>query len=380
MRKLIKGILFLALVVVIVLYASSAFDGDKVAPGRLDEPAGLEPPARTVSAERGTVPVFEEAVGTVESRKRVTVAAQVTARVLAVAAEAGETVRAGAPLVTLDDRELAARLAQAREALSAAEASRTRSVKSKARNDALLTQARARRKRILKLLEGSAATPEQMEEAEALFLQAQAGVEDAEAGIAAAEARIQQAKQVVAEAEVALGHTRILTPIDGVVSDRMVEPGDLASVGRTLLVVLDTKALRLEAQVREGLISSVREGETLEVQVPAARKSVRGQVAELIPSADPVSRTFRVRVDFAPVEGVHPGMFGRLRLPVGERQVVHIPAAAVVRVGQLETVLLQREGRWERRLVTTGISLEEDAVEVLSGLRGGETIGLPEAD
>jgi hypothetical protein len=73
-------------------------------------------------------------------------------------------------------------------------------------------------------------------------------------------------------------------------------------------------------------------------------------------------------------------MFGRLRLPVGQRQVVRIPAAAVVRVGQLETVLLEWEGRWERRLVTTGNALAEGAVEVLSGLAGGETIGLPETE
>jgi hypothetical protein len=115
------------------------------------------------------------------------------------------------------------------------------------------------------------------------------------------------------------------------------------------------------------------------VRVPAAEKSVEGTVPELIPSADPLSRTFRVRVEFDPVEGVHPGMFGRLRLPVGRREVVRVPAAAIVRVGQLESVVVQRDGRWVRQLVTTGTALPGDAVEVLSGLSGGEVIGVAEA-
>jgi len=99
----------------------------------------------------------------------------------------------------------------------------------------------------------------------------------------------------------------------------------------------------------------------------------------VIPTADPLSRTFQVRVDFDRVPGVHPGMFGRLEIPVGTRQAVRIPARAVVRVGQLETVLVREGDRWTRRQVTTGLHLAEGFVEVLSGLAGGETVGLPEA-
>jgi len=76
---------------------------------------------------------------------------------------------------------------------------------------------------------------------------------------------------------------------------------------------------------------------------------------------------------------VYPGMFGRLRLPVGEREVVRVPAAAIERIGQLETVLLLGDGSWSRRLITTGAAFPDGAVEVLSGLAGGETIGLPPA-
>jgi hypothetical protein len=63
-------------------------------------------------------------------------------------------------------------------------------------------------------------------------------------------------------------------------------------------------------------------------------------------------------------------------VPCERREVVAAPAAAVARVGQLESVLVEDGGRWTRRLVTTGSALAEGEVEVLSGLRGGERVGV----
>lgn len=377
MKKLIRLIVFIGLVVAIVLYASGVFQTGKVEPGRTVEPAGAPAPAAVAQAERARVPLREDAVGTIQSRRSVEVAAQVTARVVTVTREAGESIKAGEPLVMLDDRAFAARLAQARDALSVAKAGLDRSKQAKVSADAMAKQAKANYERVQKLLERGVATTEMMELAEARYLQTEAAVAEAVAAIAAADAGVLQARNVVAEAEVALGHTRIPAPISGAVAERTAEPGDLALSGRTLLVLLDPSSLRLEAQVREGLIGRIRKGDRFDLQIPAVGRTVPGVVDELIPAADPLSRTFRVRVNFDAPGGVHPGMFARLRIPLGEREVVRVPAAAVARVGQLETVLLEREaGRWQRRLVTTGTAFADGTVEVLSGLKGGERVGL----
>ncbi|HZR81617.1 MAG TPA: efflux RND transporter periplasmic adaptor subunit [Candidatus Binatia bacterium] len=321
LRRTLQWAALAALTAGALLYATGAFDRDRVLPGRAPEPSGLAPPARTATAVRGPVALVEEAVGTVRSVREVAVAAQVTARVMEVDAKVGDRVTAGSPLVVLDDSDFLARY----------------------------NRARAQHDRVKGFLARQAATAEQMEAAEAEYAQARAAME----------------------------HTRILAPIDGLVAERRVEPGDLAVPGRPLLVVLDPGALRLEAQIRESLIARIVPGETLEVAVPAARTLLHGTVAEILPSADPRSRTFEVRVDLMPAPGVYPGMFGRLRLPVGEREVVRVPAEAVQRIGQLETVLVRNGGVWQRRLITTGVDLPDGAVEVLSGLSGGETIGLP---
>ena len=311
-----------ALAIAVLLWAMSGSRDGAEHPANAPA-AAISPPAATTVAVRGAVPIVEEAVGPVDSRRRVVVAAQVIARVLAVGPAVGDQVAAGVPLVTLDDSDVAARF----------------------------TRARAQYQRVRGFLARQAATAEQMETAEAEYRQAEA----------------------------AMAHTRIAAPIAGIVAERHVEPGDLASPGHPLLVLLDPTALRLEARVREGLIGRIVPGATLDVRLPTADLTVRGTVAEVLPAADPQSRTFEVRVDFDPVPGVHPGMFGRLRVPVGEREVVRVPAAAVTRVGQLETVLVQRDGAWSRRLVTTGATLPGGDVEVLSGLAGGETVGLADA-
>jgi RND family efflux transporter MFP subunit len=160
----------------------------------------------------------------------------------------------------------------------------------------------------------------------------------------------------------------------GVVSKREAEAGDLAYPGRPLFVIHNPKGLRLEASVREGMIGRVKRDQRVGVELTALSKTVEGAVEEIVPSADPLSRSFLVKVALPVTEGLYPGMFGRLRIALEERSTVLVPPSAVSQVGQLKTVRVLKDGRWLRRYVTLGESAG-DQVEVLSGLEGGETIG-----
>lgn len=375
-RRILEAAAFAAFLLAAVLWAAGAFRTGLVEPGKAAPAETLPAPGATAVAERVRVPLEEEAVGTVRSRTRVAVAAQVMARILEVRADVGAAVAKGDLLLVLDDREALSRLARAREAVAASEAARTRAEQSRASAGARRDQARSAFERARALLEKGAATAEEKEAAESESLQAEAAVAEAAASVALAEAQIQQAREFVEEASIALGYSRVSSPIDGVVVERRAEPGDLAVPGVPVLVVLDPRALRLEAEVREGLVGLLAPGVRLPVVLPGAGRTVEGTVAEIVPAADPATRAFEVRVRFEPPPGVYPGMFGRLRFPAGEREVVRVPAAAVVRVGQLRTVAAKGEGGWVRRLVATGADLGGGMVEVLSGLEGGEAVGL----
>ncbi|MCF8129593.1 MAG: efflux RND transporter periplasmic adaptor subunit, partial [Deltaproteobacteria bacterium] len=140
------------------------------------------------------------------------------------------------------------------------------------------------------------------------------------------------------------------------------------------LLILQTRGvLRLEALVPEGFIDRIKMGAILKVVVKAVKKSLSGPVTEIVPAADPTTRSFLVKVDLPETEGLYPGMFGRLLVPVGEISVVWVPATAIERVGQLEMVRVKSGEEWARFYVTTG-RVFDSRVEVLSGLEGGEVV------
>ena len=144
--------------------------------------------------------------------------------------------------------------------------------------------------------------------------------------------------------------------------------------GKPLFVLHDPENLRLEAQVREGLIDRIKIGSPVEIELTTRGKSVRGEVDEVVPSADPVSRSFLVKAALPKTEGLYPGMFGKLRIRLGERPTLLVPEEAIAHVGQLTTVIALSDKRWSRRYVTVGV-LIDDRREILSGLSSGETVG-----
>ncbi len=335
-------------------------------------------PRESGLAELARVADHEEVVGSVRSRRTIHVAAQIAGRVLEVARQAGERVSQGELLVRLDDREFVARVDQSRQALAAAEASIESARQREQQAHARLDQSSAAFERTRTLLAQRAATQAQLEDAQRADLEARAGVAESAAALASATAQREAARAALAETEAALSHAGIRSPIDGLVSERRAEPGDSAAPGVPLLVLLDPAALRVEASVREGLIGHVSRGQELAVELPATGAHLMGRVSEILPAADARTRSFEVRIDLPESSGVHAGMFARVRIAVGERELVRAPAKCFQRVGQLWTTLVREEGVWRARVVTLGEELAPGTVEVLSGLRGGETLGCSE--
>lgn len=315
-----------------------------------------------------------EAVGTVRPKTESRIESRVTGQVLSVQVSPGDQVDKGTLLVSLDSRQMKSRLDQAKQALRTAEAGREQARHALDGARAGLNQARANYQRVNRYFTSQAATAQDLEAAESTFRQAEAEVKRAEEGLTAAGAGILQARALVNESEISIAYTRILAPENGVVLKRFVEPGDLAVPGKPLVALRTSGALRLEAYVREGLITRVTPGATFEVDIETLDRVVPATVEEIVPYADPASRTFLVKAGMPPVNGLYPGMFGKLRIPVGRQRIVTVPWSAVRRVGQLELIQVQIGDGWQTRFVKTGVRLG-DSVEILSGLDGTETIG-----
>lgn len=334
-------------------------------------------PASTVEAVRAKLPRLHEAVGTVKSRTEIRVEAQVTGRVLTVLVRPGDKVKAGQQLVTLDSRASQTRVERSRQARQSASSMTAQAQDALTAAKAQFSKSESTYRRMKQLFDQKVVTAEEVEQAETAYLQAKANLGQAKEGLAAAQARVREAGKVVQEAEIGLDYTTITAQADGEVARRLAEPGDLAFPGKELLTLQTGASLRLEAMVRESLISRVRLGDSLKVSVSALDDStpITGVVDEIEPLADPVTRSFLVKARLPEVPGLYPGMFGRLWIPTGERETVLVPEAAVTRVGQLETVLVKVGEGWETVYVRTG-HMYDGKVEVLSGLSGGETLGV----
>jgi RND family efflux transporter MFP subunit len=270
----------------------------------------------------------EEVVGTVRSKQRAVVEAKVSGRVLEYTATPGSMVKAGDLLAQLDVQEIQAKVDQAR---------------------AMLDQAKRDFDRQKQLITSNATTRQEFD---------------------AADARVKIGTGAVSEAETMMSYAKVTAPFDGVVTRKLADVGDLAMPGKPLLEIEAPTSLRFEADLPEAILDRVKLGAKMPVRLA---KVVEGIVSEISPVADPVSRTFNVKLDLPPTEGLRTGQFGRVSVPVAEVKLLLVPQSAVLKRGQMELIFVAQQGTAALRLVKTGKVLE-DRVEVLSGLEEGEQI------
>jgi RND family efflux transporter MFP subunit len=111
----------------------------------------------------------------------------------------------------------------------------------------------------------------------------------------------------------------------------------------------------------------------MEIRVGRALQDLSGTVVEIAPVADPVSRTFRVKLDLPATRGLMSGQFARLLVPVGETASLRVPTSAVVQRGQMEIVFAVENQHAHLHLVKTGRRVN-DEIEILSGLDPGDSV------
>ncbi len=332
-----------ALMTGLVVLCGCGHKGSGPAP-QIDLPAVT---VRTQNVETRNQLVTEEVVGTIRAKLHATLEAKLTGRISEMPVLLGQSVKHGELLARLDAAEIKARLDQAQAALE---------------------QAERDWKRISALFEGQAVTRSEYD---------------------AAEARRRVAAAAVAEAQAMLEYTQVLAPFDGVVTKKWADVGDQATPGKPLLEIEDPLALQLEADVPEAIGSHIERGAKLPIRIDSMTTELTGVVTEIAPAADPVSRTFRVKLDLPRLPAsvnesqssaaatsnprIMSGQFARLQVPLGEHPSLRIPASAVIQRGQLEIAFVVDHQRAQLHLVKTG-KRSGDEVEILSGLDAGDAV------
>jgi membrane fusion protein, multidrug efflux system len=191
-------------------------------------------------------------------------------------------------------------------------------------------------------------------------------------------ARIEQAKATIASARIYVGYAKVTSPFSGLVTAKQTEAGQTVTPGAPLLTIEDDSRYRLEVAVEEAKIANLRRGDSVTVLIDALDGTQFGaKVSEVVPTSDPASRSFTVKIDLsAEISklGIRSGLFGKARFPSGQRQALLVPQMSVVERGQLIGVyVVDGTGSAHLRIVKTGKTYG-DRIETLSGLIEGERI------
>jgi RND family efflux transporter MFP subunit len=195
----------------------------------------------------------------------------------------------------------------------------------------------------------------------------------------AAAALLRQAEAQRGYEQKRVADTRLTAPISGVIARRLADPGKITAAGYPVYVILDLQRAKVRVGVPEAEIGKLRTGQTASVLVPSLENRAFPGVVEMVGyAADPVSRTFSVKIDVAnPLLELRAGMVAEARIETGVRvRAITLPAEAIVRDPQGATqvyVYFSDQRRAHLRRVETG-TLIEKAIEISKGLQGTEQI------
>lgn len=342
--------------------------------------------------------------GTIRSRFREAVAAEIIAAVKGIHVQEGQEVSRGQELIALDDGVVLAEVAKASASVELAtqrlaeleagprDLEIDRAVKQVSRAEAEFVYAKKHRDSIVAAVERGAATQSELDVAVSTHNRAEAELGWAQAGLALLRAgtRKEQVAAAAAELRLAKAELQRLEALQrkytlraahaGVVTLKAVNVGEVVSPGQLLLRVDNVKDLEIRAQVQESQLYGVRVGGEARVLADAyPEEPLAASVDRVLPRVDPEQGTVTVLLKLAgePAVALMDGMVADIAL-IGEevQAVVRLPTEAVEGRGKAACVWLRQGGSFARRAVVTGIT-DGHWIEIKSGLRAGDVVRLP---
>lgn len=324
------------------------------------EPAAVVAGVTIETAKAVSMPEMQEIVGTVRARTSAAVSARIPGTVSLLRVREGDRVRKGQLLARLDAQENQAAAAVATAGIEEAQRGLNEMLSRKQLAEATF-------ERYQKLFNEQAVSRQEFE-----VKQSERDVTTQ--GVARAEARLRQAREGSRAATTMADHTRIIAPLSGIITSKQADLGATVFPGQPLMTIEDEKSYQLELAIPESMAATVKPGTLVRVTLDAVASSFAAKIDEIVPTADPASRTFSAKINLNR-KGLTSGMFGRGSLALGtSSNCILVTKKAIVERGALTSVWTVDTGNIARmRLVKVGKTVG-DRFEILSGLSDGERV------
>jgi HlyD family secretion protein len=342
----------------------------------------------TLTMRLKKIPDRLELSGTIQPVDSAVLSTRITGRIKTLALQEGDRVKRGQVVARIDVADIAAQNAQAQAGVGQSQAGLAQSKANlnqfksqQVEAKASLNLAKINQSRTAQLRKEGAISQSQLDQARTALDVAQAkvaqiasAIRQGEAAIAQSQADIAQAKAGVGAASANISYGIIRAPFDGVVTQKLAYAGETTTPGSSLLKLENTDRLRLETAVPESDLRFIHIDQSVVVKIDALEEKQTAKVKQIVPTADPNSRSFIVKVPLKNSGHLISGMFGRIELTRGSREAIMIPAHALVRRGQLEGIYAaDANNQANLRWVKTG-RVQDGQIEIVSGLTNGDRI------
>lgn len=316
--------------------------------------------------ERADIEERLELVGNLVGAATVEVAPKVDGRLREIPVRLGDPVAQGQVVGRVEDDELQQQLSQREASYEVARATVRQ-------READLALARTTRDRSASLFARELVARQELDDAEARHQAAQAQLDLARAQFDEAGARL-------AELRINLENTVLLSPVDGFIGRRYLDPGAYVTSNTAVVSVVDVRLVRLLANIVERDLRMVGEGVPAHIEVDAfPDESFTGRVARVAPVLDPATRTAEIEIEIPnPDFRLKPGMYARVGLSVGRKSgALVVPREAlIVRTSARGVFVVDEAGDARNaRFAALVTGLEDDRyVEVVEGVAEGERV------
>jgi RND family efflux transporter MFP subunit len=306
------------------------------------------------------IPELLDVVGTVRARTSAVVSTRIPGTVSVLRVREGDRVKKGQLLAQLDAQENQATAAVATSAVDEARRGLDEALSRKKLADSTFD-------RYQNLFKEQAVSRQE-------FDVRQTEKDMAAQAAARAESRLKQAEAGAKASTTMSDYTRIIAPISGVVASKQADLGATVFPGQPLMTIEDDGSYQLELAIPENVAAKVKPGTSLQVTLDSMGGAFAARIAEIVPTADPASRTFIAKITLSQ-KGLKSGMFGRGALSLGTSiNGITILKSAVVERGALSSVwALDKENVAHLRIVKVGRQSGE-RIEILSGLSDGDRV------
>lgn len=319
-----------------------------------DDQAAMQ--TRKISPQTWQLPISEVAVvalprnyvttGSVISDQRIEVTSRATGFIQEILVREGERIVKGQPLIMLDDADIKGAIEQAQSVVN--------------KSLSALKDAQTDLDRFETLFKHGSISGEKLRKTKLVWDVAEDTLQEAEAALHTAQAQRQ--------------YVRITSPITGVVVARHKRQGDLTVPGAPILTVESDSGLLFETYVAESRLGKLRQDDVVQVDIDALDKPLAGIITRIVPSADPLTRKFLVKIALPEQEGLMPGMFGRSYFQLGTEQATVISPNALTQRGGLQGVfVVDKQNNAHFRWLRTG-KVNDNYIEILAGLQAGELV------